>query len=141
MPQNDQQLWFGLDTENLYEGWFEIKKNIISDRGSKYSVVWIPVVDASDVKKAFAELKRESYFRKATHNSYAYRVKNEQGSIIEGKNDDGETGAGMCILRELQREQVYGIMLVVTRYFWGVQLHWDRFRHVVDAAKMFFKEL
>lgn len=32
------------------------------------------------------------------------------------------------------------VIIVVTRYFGGVQLHADRFRHVVDATKMFLEE-
>lgn len=92
------------------------------------------------MKKSFSELKKQDYFRKATHNSYAYRLRQENGSILEGKNDDGEQGAGMCILRELQRADAIDIMLVVTRYFGGIQLHTDRFKNVIDACKMFFEK-
>jgi len=37
------------------------------------------------------EILRDKYFRKATHNTYAYRILQENGSILESKNDDGET--------------------------------------------------
>ena len=33
-------------------------------------------------------LKQDKYFKKATHNSFAYRIKQENGSLLEGKNDD-----------------------------------------------------
>ena len=92
-------------------------RDIIIDRKSHYSVVAFHVETFEQVKKAFGELKKEDYFRKATHNSYAYRLRQENGSILEGKNDDGEQGAGMCILREIQRAETVDIMLVVTRYF------------------------
>lgn len=114
-------------------------KDVIVDRKSKYTVVAYEIHDITEIKQKFSELKKESYFRKATHNTYAYRIKQENGSVIEGKNDDGESWAGMCILRELQRENVTGVMLIVTRYFWGIQLHGDRFRNVVDACKKFFE--
>lgn len=115
-------------------------KDVIVDRKSKYTVVAYKITDIADVKKYFAELKKESYFRKATHNTYAYRLVWENGNVLEGKNDDGEQGAGMCILRELQRENALGVMLIVTRYFGWVQLHGDRFRNVVDASKIFFEK-
>jgi putative IMPACT (imprinted ancient) family translation regulator len=115
-------------------------RDIIIDRKSKYSVVAIKVTDIKDVKIKFKELISDPYFRKASHNSYSYRIVQENGSIIEWKNDDGEQWAGMCILRELQREDATGIMLVVTRYFWGIQLYADRFKNVIDACKLFFEK-
>jgi putative IMPACT (imprinted ancient) family translation regulator len=33
-------------------------------------------------------LLKDKYFKKATHNSYAFRLQLENGSILEGKNDD-----------------------------------------------------
>jgi hypothetical protein len=36
-----------------------------------------------DVKIFIKELLRDKYFRNATHNSYAYRIKLENGSILE----------------------------------------------------------
>jgi len=115
-------------------------RDIIIDRKSKYSVVAYRVTELWDIKKYFKELTGESYFHRASHNSYAYRMYQENGSIIEWKNDDGEQGAGMCILRELQRENATGILLIVTRYFWGIQLHSDRFKNVIDACKIFFEK-
>lgn len=115
-------------------------RDIIVDRKSKYTVVAFRLSELSDVKKYFKALSSETYFRKATHNSYSYRIKQENGSIIEWKNDDGEQWAGMCILRELQRENATGILLVVTRYFWWIHLQADRFKNVIDACKIFFEK-
>jgi len=124
---------------SLGEGRIEYR-DIIVDRKSKYTVVAYRISDISEVKLRFKELKSDNYFRKASHNSYAYRISQDNGSIIEWKNDDGEQWAGMCILRELQRENTSWILLIITRYFWGIQLHSDRFKNVIDACKMFFKQ-
>lgn len=138
--QNENQFSF-----NVFE-WFKLSsqrvdyKDIIVDRKSKYTVVAFKIAEIWEVKALFKELKKDSYFRKATHNTYAYRVKQENGSIVEWKNDDGEQWAWLCILRELQRENATWIMLIVTRYFWGIQLHGDRFRNVVDACQIFFEK-
>lgn len=123
---------------SLWESRVEYR-DIIVDRKSHYTVVAFQISHIEDVKQSFSELKKDDYFRKATHNSYAYRLRQENGSILEWKNDDGEQGAGMCILRELQRADAKDIMLVVTRYFGGIQLHSDRFKNVIDACKMFFE--
>ncbi len=129
-------IWWSFSLRNKREEY----RDVIVDRKSKYTVVAYKINSLKEVKDNFKQLKQESYFRKATHNTYAYRVKQENGSIIEWKNDDGEQWAGMCILRELQRENALWVMLIVTRYFWGVQLHGDRFRNVVDASKIFFEK-
>lgn len=117
-----------------------ILKNIIEDRKSKYTIVWWYVESVEDVQKFMAYLLQDKYFQKSTHNTYAYRILQENWSILESKNDDWETWAGMCILRELQRENAQNIVLVVTRYFWGIKLQTDRFKNVIDACKKFFEE-
>ncbi len=117
-----------------------IYKDVIVDRKSHYTVVAYSVDSYETVKKCFSRLKKDTYFTKATHNSYAYRIRQENGSILEWKNDDGEQGAGMCILRELQRENAIDLMLIVTRYFGWIQLHADRFKHVITACKIFFEK-
>ena len=115
-------------------------RNFIIDRKSKYTVVAFKISEITDIKSKFKNLISDSYFRKASHNSYAYRIVQDNGSIIEWKNDDWEQWAGMCILRELQRENAVWVMLIVTRYFWGIQLHNDRFKNVIDACKLFFEK-
>lgn len=117
-----------------------IYKDIIVDRKSKYTIVGWYIESENEAKEFTKFLKKDKYFRDATHNSYAYRWKSETWNIIEGKNDDGETWAGMCILREIQRENATNLILVVTRYFWGIKLQTDRFKNVIDACKIFFEK-
>jgi putative IMPACT (imprinted ancient) family translation regulator len=119
----------------------KIIKNVIRDRGSKYTVVWWRIDSELTAKQFVKDLQTDSYFRKASHNSYAYRLELDNWSIIESKNDDGEKWAGNCILRELQRESVVNTIVVVTRYFGGIQLHADRFKNVIEATKIFIKEI
>jgi len=117
-----------------------VYKNIITDRKSKYSVVGQYITCEQEAKDFVKELKKDPFFRKADHNSYAYRLQTEEWLVLESKNDDGETGAGMCILRELQRENALNMILVVTRYFGGIHLHTDRFKNVIDVCKLFIKK-
>ena len=72
-------------------------------------------------EEALACLKsiREKHWD-ATHNVYAYIIKDGATRF----SDDGEPGgtAGMPVLQVLQREGIYNVTCVVTRYFGGILL-------------------
>ena len=100
--------------------------NIISDRGSRYAVSGGPARGPDDVAAFLKELKRNKKFAKATHNTWAVLLADGTGL----KGDDGEAGAGMVILRMLERAGVHDRVVVVTRWYGGKHLGGDRFRHV-----------
>ena len=110
--------------------------NIITDRGSKYAVSGGPCHSGVEARAFVAELMRNKKFAKATHNSWGL-ICGEQ--MI--KNDDGEAGAGMVILRMLEREGLRDHIIVVTRWFGGKHLGGDRFRHVQEAVRIYIKAL
>jgi len=112
--------------------WLQFDK-IISDRGSKYSVTGGRVKSRENLKKFLKKLKSKSKFAKATHNSWAARGSHE-GAVYETKSDDGETGAGQVILHQLRKQKVIDVIVVVTRWYGGVKLHADRFKHLQDAT-------
>ena len=72
-------------------------------------------------EEALARLKqmRETYWD-ATHNVYAYIIRDGATRF----SDDGEPGgtAGMPVLQVLQREEIFNVTCVVTRYFGGILL-------------------
>lgn len=110
--------------------------NILTDRGSKYAVSG-GVCKSHDEARAFIkELKRTKKFAKATHNTWGLLI--EDGPI---KNDDGESGAGMVILRMLEREKLRNHIIVVTRWYGGKHLGGDRFRHVQTAVTAYISSL
>ncbi len=106
---------------------------IIEDRGSRYSVSFGVVHNRDDIKAFLKQLKRDKAYERADHNTFAARIEHE-GIIYETKQDDGETGAGMVILRMLEKHDVRNGVVCVTRWFGGVKLMGDRFKHVQDAA-------
>ncbi|MFO1131118.1 MAG: YigZ family protein [Hyphomicrobiales bacterium] len=110
--------------------------NIISDRGSRYAVSGGPCRSSEEARAFLAELKRNKKFAKATHNSWGLICGDQMV-----KNDDGEAGAGMIILRILEREGLHHHIVVVTRWFGGKHLGGDRFRHVQEAVRIYMKEL
>lgn len=114
-----------------------ILPNIISDRGSKYAVSGVEISAPADIALRLKDLKRHKKFAKATHNSWA--VLFADGQIA--KNDDGEAGAGMAIAKVLEGASRTGLLVVVTRWYGGVNLGGDRFRHITQATQILLKDL
>lgn len=103
---------------------------VLTDRGSKYAVSGGPVTSTDDIQTGIKSLCRNKKFARATHNSWA--------AIVDGtplKSDDGESGAGMVILRMLEREGLENHVIVVTRWYGGKHLGGDRFRHVQTSVR------
>lgn len=111
----------------------QIFEAIFTDRGSKYAVSGGVVASREDAQAFVKTLCRNRKFARATHNSWAVRL--PEGPL---KNDDGESGAGMVILRMLEREDLTGEIVVVTRWFGGKKLGGDRFRRIQDAVRHYF---
>ena len=79
--------------------------------------VW-PVETEEAALEKIQEMKKKHY--DATHNCWAYIIKD--GAVRF--SDDGEPGgtAGMPMLQVLQREGLFNVVCVVTRYFGGILL-------------------
>lgn len=113
-----------------------ILDNIITDRGSKYAVSGGSCHSVDEAKAFIKELKRKKKFAKATHNTWGLIC--DDG---EHKNDDGESSAGMVILRMLERQDIRNQIIVVTRWYGGKHLGGDRFRHVQTAVRLYLEAL
>lgn len=106
---------------------------VISDRGSKYAVSGGDAASREAVDDFLKVLKKDKKFARATHNSWAVLL--SDGTPLKG--DDGEAGAGMVILRMLEREDLTDHVIVVTRWYGGKHLGGDRFRHVQDCVRAY----
>lgn len=135
----DQTAMFLQDEKQPNTDWLQLHA-VIVDRGSKYSVTAGLVRSNQEVKDFIKKLKKDKDYRNASHNSYAARFV-ENGKVIDKKNDDGEEGAGMIILRELQKSNMVNFIVVVTRWFGGTLLYGDRFKHIQDAARLVMTEM
>ncbi len=112
---------------------------IILDRGSHYSVTGGKVLSRKEVEEFLKKVKKDKRYAAATHNSWAARI-SRNGAIFETKSDDGETGAGQVILHQLRKTHVVDVIVVVTRWFGGIKLENDRFRHLQDATRHFIEK-
>ena len=109
---------------------------ILSDRGSRYAVSGAPVRSRAEIDAQLAALKSERAYAKATHNTWAARL-SATGAL---KADDGESGAGMVILRMLERAGLEDHLVIVTRWYGGKKLGGDRFRRVQDAVRAYLDQ-
>lgn len=110
---------------------------ILADRGSKYAVSGCVARDRAAVDAALGLIKRDKSYAKATHNTWAVLL--SDGGPLKG--DDGEAGAGMVIIRMLERENLYDHLIVVTRWYGGKHLGGDRFRHVQTCVRTYLDAL
>lgn len=108
---------------------------VVTDRGSRYAVTGATVRSRDEVDAALASLKTDRAYAKATHNTWAAVL--PSGAL---KADDGEAGAGMVILRMMERAGLSDHLLVVTRWYGGKKLGGDRFRRVQDAVRAYFDD-
>lgn len=90
------------------------------------------------------KLKENKKIENAFHNMWAYRIdKSDPNTHVAGKSatilqdcdDDGEQAAGGRLLNLLQILNVTNVMVVVTRWYGGIQLGPARFKHINNAAR------
>jgi len=83
-------------------------------------IAHITPVSSEEEALAFLRSIREKH-REATHNVYAYRIKNNN---ICRYSDDGEPSgtAGMPLLEAFMRQDIHDFCCVATRYFGGILL-------------------
>ena len=79
--------------------------------------IWLAETEEEAITR-IAEMKKQHY--DATHNCWAYVIRD--GAVRF--SDDGEPGgtAGMPMIQVLQREGLFNVVCVVTRYFGGTLL-------------------
>ena len=112
-------------------------KNVVSDRGSKYAVSGGVALTREAADTFLKELKKDKKFARATHNTWA--LVRSDGTPL--KSDDGEAGAGLVIVRMLERARLFDHIIVVTRWYGGKHLGGDRFRHVQDCVQAYLDAL
>lgn len=108
-----------------------VLEDILRDRGSRYAAAVGIVRSRSEIEAFLATLRQRRKFDRATHHSWAALL--ADGGPL--KNDDGEAGAGAVILKMLERDAVPDRIVVVTRWYGGVNLGGDRFAHIVTCTR------
>lgn len=112
---------------------------VITEKKSVFIARVAPVSRPVQAKQFLHHLlSTDKKVAKATHNITAWRIQGEGNTTFQDCDDDGETAAGGRLLRLLQVMDVWDVMVVVTRWYGGVQLGPDRFRIINSVARHAF---
>ncbi|XP_066148498.1 protein IMPACT-B-like [Euwallacea fornicatus] len=106
----------------------------ITDRKSTFQGHVCRVTDESQVKQMLDTLLENKKISQAKHNILAYRIA-KGNLIISDCDDDGENHAGGRLLHLLEILDAKNVAVVVTRWFGGIHLGPDRFKHISNAAR------
>lgn len=113
-----------------------ILSDIITEKKSVFVARCASVQSVVEAKTYLRHLlSADKKVAKATHNITAWRIRGEGETAYQDCDDDGETAAGGRLLHLMQLMDVWDAMVVVTRWYGGVQLGPDRFRIINAAAR------
>ena len=110
---------------------------VLEDRRSVFQGHTARVTSIQEVAAVMDQLHRNSKVARATHNMSAYRIRVEgrEGAFLQDCQDDGEEAAGGRMLHLLQVLDVVDVLVVVSRWYGGVHLGPDRFKHINNSAR------
>ena len=92
----------------------------VTEKRSRFVAFASPAATLDEAKSVVR--KRSRKHRKARHNCWACRVRDDDGRIVEQARDDGEVGRpGMKLLEQLRAADLEGV-IVVSRFFGGIKL-------------------
>lgn len=126
------------------EGW--AKSEPVIDRGSTFIAYAREVHSVGEAKELLASLTCDRKISRSAHNMNTWRIRGENGVTYQDCDDDGETAAGLRMLHLLTIMDVWNVIVVVSRWFGGIHLGPDRFKHINSATRDvlvqggFFKE-
>ncbi|KAJ8981294.1 hypothetical protein NQ317_004030 [Molorchus minor] len=112
----------------------------IVDRKSVFQGHACNVNNENDVKDCMHYLLQNKKIAQATHNILAYRILLPNLVILQDCDDDGETHAASRVLHLLQILKLTNVMVVVSRWYGGIHLGPDRFKHINNAARQVLTE-
>lgn len=111
-----------------------------TDRKSTFQAHLAYVVTQDQVRQVLEELKQNRKINNATHNVMAYRIFiDDRNSYLHDCDDDGEAMAGSRLLHLLEILDVKNVVVIVTRWYGGILLGPDRFKHYNNCARDIMK--
>ncbi|KAJ1609308.1 ximpact-like protein [Cryptosporidium canis] len=150
--KNDVQNLFGsFDGENLFG---ILHGEPIVDRKSVFQAHTCKVETIEQVGKVIKWLLSNPKISKATHNIWAYRLFKDKNceTLSEGAfpigydivsqdhNSDGENAAGGRLQHLLTVLNAKNVFVMVSRWYGGIQLGPDRFKHINNAARQILEK-
>lgn len=114
----------------------------IADRKSKFLAHAAPISSEKEAMEIVALLREMKHINVACHPAiWAYRFTNPQTKALHYDcDDDGEKSGAKNIMFVMEQLKVDGWIVIVTRYFGGVLLQGDRFRHIATVTRSVIEE-
>lgn len=117
----------------------------ITDRKSTFQAFLARVVHPKQAMCVLRKLKENKKIANAAHNMWAFRVggdsnSNRSASVISRCDDDGETHAGSRMLHLLEILNALDVIVIVTRWYGGIMLGPDRFKHISNVTRNILEE-
>lgn len=107
-----------------------------TEKKSTFQAHLAAINSVDQVETVMEALLRNRKIAGATHNIMAYRISlPEKGTVLQDYDDDGETAAGGRLLHLLQIVDAVNVVVVVSRWFGGILLGPDRFKHINNSAR------
>ena len=108
----------------------------IVDRKSIFQAHVAYVETEKEVKKVIEKLKENRKIARATHNIMAFRVQgSREDTFLQDYDDDGENEAGGRLMHLLKILNAKNIVVIVSRWYGGILLGPDRFKHINNCAR------
>jgi hypothetical protein len=113
----------------------------LTDRKSVFQAHMARIHSEKEALQVLEVLKRDKKIARATHNMFAYRAFDvEKGAQVADNDDDGENAAGGKMAELLSMMGVNDVIVVVSRWYGGIQLGPDRFRHINNVARQILEQ-
>ncbi len=107
----------------------------VNSKQSRFVAHSIEISTLSEASNALNRLfSAKSELKEASHNITAWRVQT-CNDIVEGSEDDGESGGGRHLLGLLQADNLTNVFLVVSRWYGGIMLGPDRWRIMTQVSR------
>ncbi len=109
---------------------------VFVDRKSRFQAHIARATTIDAVRAVMRALREDPRLAAATHLIMAYRL----AAGDADRDDGGEGGAGDRMLHLLHRMAKTDIVAVVVRWYGGIQLGPDRFKHITGVLKKLIEE-
>lgn len=122
---------------NPLDGWFASEP--ITDRKSTFVGLAAHADSEDEIFSKIDLLKTDSKVARSHHVMAAWRIKTKSADgkeiLFQDSDDDGETAAGSRMLHLISLMDVWNVVVVVVRWYGGVHIGPDRFKHINSTAR------
>lgn len=113
----------------------------LTDRKSTFQAHAARVKTMKEIAFVIDSLRCDRKGATATHRMVAWRLWDTQRNVqMHDNDDDGEHGAGSRLSQLLERMKAVDVCIVVSRWYGGVHLGPDRFKHILRVARSLLLE-